>query len=191
MPCFRCSERQTDPVRGSSPWHRVVISGEQVLVCPTCRPAPDWDAILDRCNRCASTRLAKALGTVLCRDCGERKEPDRHTPELTDVVPQHPPTHPSPQPQPQLAERPSSAGDPPSPLVPPLAAARDQPAAMGPSVGADASKRSEAAQDEAERPLAHSPGTGAPGSLPDRDGALAADVGAALARMFGRPRPVS
>ncbi|KPM54684.1 hypothetical protein ACG83_14525 [Frankia sp. R43] len=188
MPCFRCSERQTDPVRGSSPWHRVVISGEQVLVCPTCRPAPDWDAILDRCNRCASTRLAKALGTVLCRDCGARKEPDRHAPELTDIASQRPPAQLQLQPPP--AEPPSPAGEPPRPLVRPFAAARDKPGAMGQPAATDAHTRSEAAQAETEHSFA-SPDTGAPASLPDRDGALAADVDAALSRMFGRPRPVS
>ncbi|WP_311984646.1 hypothetical protein [Parafrankia sp. CH37] len=164
-----------------------MISGEQVLVCPTCRPAPDWDAILDRCNRCASTRLAKALGTVLCRDCGARKEPDRHAPELKDTASQHPPA----QPQPQLAEHASPAGEPPRPLVRPFAAARDEPGATGQPAATDAHTRPEAAQAETERSFADSTGTGAPVSLPDRDGALAADVDAALSRMFGRPRPVS
>lgn len=77
MPCFRCSTRQTDPVRGSSPWTRAVVAGEQVLVCPTCQLIPDWTGDLDRCRRCDSVRLVKALGSVLCRECGNRSDGGR------------------------------------------------------------------------------------------------------------------
>jgi hypothetical protein len=69
MPCFRCAARQTDPARGASPWRRAVVAGEQVLVCPRCQ-ADGVDAELDRCAACGSQRLAKALGDVMCRDCG-------------------------------------------------------------------------------------------------------------------------
>jgi hypothetical protein len=75
MPCFRCRIRQTDPERGASPWRRAVVDGEQVLVCPACQRRPDWVSGLDRCAGCGSVRLVKALGAVLCRDCGSRAEP--------------------------------------------------------------------------------------------------------------------
>jgi len=82
MPCYRCHARQTDPVRGTSPWNRGVVAGEQVLVCPDCQRAPDWRRSLDSCARCGSTHLTKALGLVVCRDCGTRSEtgrPDRRS----------------------------------------------------------------------------------------------------------------
>jgi hypothetical protein len=75
MPCFRCRVRQTDPERGASPWRRAVVDGEQVLVCPACQRQTDWVSRLDRCAGCGSARLVKALGAVLCRDCGARAEP--------------------------------------------------------------------------------------------------------------------
>ncbi|HMA47071.1 MAG TPA: hypothetical protein VKP11_07730, partial [Frankiaceae bacterium] len=70
MPCFRCAARQTDPVRGASPWRRGVVAGYQVLVCPGCQQSPGWADVLDRCQACGSTHLVKALGTVTCRACG-------------------------------------------------------------------------------------------------------------------------
>ena len=69
MPCFRCDARQTDPARGKSPWRQAVVRGEQVLVCPDCQRSPNWTAQLDRCARCESVRLVKALGVVRCKDC--------------------------------------------------------------------------------------------------------------------------
>jgi hypothetical protein len=42
-----------------------------VLVCPVCQQdRPDWDAGLDRCAKCGSTRLSAMLGEVVCRACG-------------------------------------------------------------------------------------------------------------------------
>lgn len=71
MPCYCCAARQTDPVRGASPWKRGVVGGEQVLVCPDCQAAdPDWTAALDACESCGSTVLVKRLGLVLCQSCG-------------------------------------------------------------------------------------------------------------------------
>lgn len=77
MPCYRCDARQTDPARGASPWGRGVVGGEQVLVCPDCQRDPTWRRALDQCVSCGSTRLAKALGLVVCRACGTRTEPHR------------------------------------------------------------------------------------------------------------------
>lgn len=45
------------------------MSGEQVLVCPTCQVG-DWTAVLDGCSACGSTSLVKRLGDVVCRGCG-------------------------------------------------------------------------------------------------------------------------
>ena len=70
MPCYRCGARQTDPVRGPSPWKRGVRGGVQVLVCPVCQRGRDWAAELDRCPACGSTMLARALGETTCRACG-------------------------------------------------------------------------------------------------------------------------
>jgi hypothetical protein len=75
MPCWRCSRRQIDPVRGPSRWRRGVVGGEQVLLCPGCSSEPGWDASLDACPRCGSRRLVKALGEVSCRACGAVTEP--------------------------------------------------------------------------------------------------------------------
>lgn len=69
MPCFRCAARQSDPVRGVSPWRRGVVAGYQVLICPACQQSPGWADVLDRCEACGSTHLVKALGTVTCRTC--------------------------------------------------------------------------------------------------------------------------
>lgn len=68
MPCLLCGARQTDPVRGASPWKRGVKGGEQVLVCPDCQ-AGNWTAALDRCPSCGSTSLSKTLGEVVCKAC--------------------------------------------------------------------------------------------------------------------------
>ncbi|MEU4508737.1 hypothetical protein AB0G05_04505 [Nonomuraea wenchangensis] len=68
MPCYRCGARQTDPVRGSSPWQRGVRAESQVLICPDCQRLHDLD--LDHCGTCGSTALICRLGEVECRSCG-------------------------------------------------------------------------------------------------------------------------
>ena len=68
MPCCRCGARQTDPVRGASPWKRGGRHEAQVLICPDCQRSPDLD--LDTCAGCASTALIRRLGEVECRACG-------------------------------------------------------------------------------------------------------------------------
>jgi Zn finger protein HypA/HybF involved in hydrogenase expression len=71
VPCFRCGKVQTDPVKGKSPWARIVVAGEQVLVCPQCQAGePHWVADADRCPDCGSPRLMVVMGTVICRACG-------------------------------------------------------------------------------------------------------------------------
>jgi hypothetical protein len=70
MPCYRCGARQTDPIRGASPWKRGVREERQVLVCPTCQSAADWSADLDHCAACHSAGLVCRLGEIECRDCG-------------------------------------------------------------------------------------------------------------------------
>jgi hypothetical protein len=77
MPCFRCGVRQTDPVRGASPWKRGVRSDRQVLVCPDCQAVHDWTADLDRCAACGSVALICRLGEVECRACGHVRSADR------------------------------------------------------------------------------------------------------------------
>ncbi|MUN35989.1 hypothetical protein [Actinomadura litoris] len=77
MPCFRCGARQTDPVRGASPWKRGVRADRQVLICPGCQTAHDWAADLDRCAGCGSSALVCRLGEVECRDCGHVRAADR------------------------------------------------------------------------------------------------------------------
>jgi hypothetical protein len=72
MPCFNCGARQSDPVRGASPWIRGVRADRQVLVCPACRLQTDLS--LDRCAECASTELVCRLGEVECRACGHVRE---------------------------------------------------------------------------------------------------------------------
>ncbi len=69
MPCYRCGVRQTDPVRGASPWRKGVRADEQVLICPDCQRTADWTADLDTCPRCGSTALVRRLGRTECRDC--------------------------------------------------------------------------------------------------------------------------
>lgn len=70
MPCDSCGARQTDPVRGASPWKRGVRDGAHVLICPDCQLGGDWTAGLDRCTSCGSTALARRLGETHCRGCG-------------------------------------------------------------------------------------------------------------------------
>ena len=74
MPCFRCGARQTDPVRGASPWKRGVRADRQVLVCPGCQADGDGMAALDRCVACGSVALVCRLGEIECRDCGHTRE---------------------------------------------------------------------------------------------------------------------
>ncbi|GAA3138320.1 hypothetical protein GCM10010466_31570 [Planomonospora alba] len=68
MPCFSCGARQTDPVRGASPWKRGVRRQTQVLICPDCQRVHDLD--LDTCASCGSIALICRLGEVECRSCG-------------------------------------------------------------------------------------------------------------------------
>jgi hypothetical protein len=74
MPCVNCGARQTDPVRGASPWKRGVRAERQVLICPGCQAAPDVTAALDRCESCGSVALICRLGEIECRDCGHTRE---------------------------------------------------------------------------------------------------------------------
>jgi hypothetical protein len=74
MPCFRCGARQTDPVRGDSPWRRGVRADRQVLICPGCQAVPETAAGLDRCAACGSVALGCRLGEIECRDCGHTRE---------------------------------------------------------------------------------------------------------------------
>jgi Zn finger protein HypA/HybF involved in hydrogenase expression len=70
MPCYRCARVQTDPVKGTSPWARGVVKGEQILVCPICQQEhSEWASELDRCPRCQSSRLSVVMGSVVCRAC--------------------------------------------------------------------------------------------------------------------------
>lgn len=48
-----------------------------MLVCPDCQRGTDWRAALDRCPRCASTMLIRALGDTACRGCGLTWPDDR------------------------------------------------------------------------------------------------------------------
>lgn len=70
MGCHVCGARQTDPVKGASPWQRGVAGGEQVLGCPDCQASGAWAAALDRCAACGSTALVRRLGETACRACG-------------------------------------------------------------------------------------------------------------------------
>ncbi|TCJ35702.1 hypothetical protein E0504_27205 [Parafrankia sp. BMG5.11] len=185
MPCFRCSTRQTDPVRGASPWQRAVVGGEQVLVCPTCRPSPEWEKILDRCDRCASTHLAKALGTVFCRACGARKSSEQQ------------PAGRSPAPEPPSSARePFSATPGLSSLIPePSRTASDVPETTTGALRPPAAGSARGVPAATDTPNASAGRHGGEPAVegPERalSGDLAADVDAALTRMFGRPRPVS
>ncbi|WP_449063727.1 hypothetical protein [Planomonospora algeriensis] len=75
MPCFSCGARQTDPVRGASPWKRGVRRQTQVLICPDCQRVHDLD--LDTCSSCGSIALICRLGEVECRSCGAVRLADR------------------------------------------------------------------------------------------------------------------
>ena len=77
MPCYRCGARQTDPIRGASPWKRGVRDERQVLVCPTCQATIDWTGDLDHCAVCRSSVLVCRLGEIECRDCGHVRAADR------------------------------------------------------------------------------------------------------------------
>ena len=81
MPCHRCGARQTDPVRGASPWRRGVRAGEQVLICPECQNGRDWTADLAHCAACGSARLVRVLGNTQCKNCGAEDQ------VLTETVP--------------------------------------------------------------------------------------------------------
>ncbi|MEZ0076211.1 hypothetical protein [Planotetraspora sp. GP83] len=72
MPCYRCGARQTDPVRGASPWKRGVRHEAQILVCPDCQRAHDLD--LETCASCGSSALICRLGEVECRSCGSVRQ---------------------------------------------------------------------------------------------------------------------
>ena len=74
MGCYCCGTRQTDPVKGASPWQRGVVAGEQVLGCPACQASGAWAASLDRCASCGSTSLVRRLGETGCRTCGRTGE---------------------------------------------------------------------------------------------------------------------
>jgi hypothetical protein len=73
VPCYRCGARQTDPVRGTSPWRRGVRADEQVLVCPDCQQNSSWLDDLDRCPVCGSTALFRRLRATVCRECEARR----------------------------------------------------------------------------------------------------------------------
>ncbi|MGH3382517.1 MAG: hypothetical protein ACRDP6_48100 [Actinoallomurus sp.] len=77
MPCYRCGARQTDPIRGASPWKRGVREERQVLVCPNCQAIIDWSSDLDHCAACRSSGLVCRLGEIECRDCGHVRTADR------------------------------------------------------------------------------------------------------------------
>jgi hypothetical protein len=126
MPCFRCSSRQTDPVRGASPWSRAVVGGVQVLVCPGCQQNAGWVDGLDRCARCGSHRLVKALGAVACRGCGFESWPDGPA-EVTETA-----TAAGPVREAAVDGRGAAAAAPPVDVPPGEApAATDVPAARG------------------------------------------------------------
>jgi hypothetical protein len=82
MPCYRCGARQTDPIRGASPWKRGVREEGQVLVCPNCQALTDWTADLDQCAACHSAGLVCRLGEIECRECGHVRTADRTTDTL-------------------------------------------------------------------------------------------------------------
>lgn len=70
--CLLCGRPTFDPGKRDKPWARAVSNGRQVLICPTCQAEkPDWMDLLDRCDRCGSSRLSAMLGEVVCRQCGQ------------------------------------------------------------------------------------------------------------------------
>ncbi|MEV0583692.1 hypothetical protein [Nonomuraea sp. NPDC050310] len=84
MPCYRCGARQTDPVRGASPWRRGVSNEVQVLICPDCQRL--HDLALDTCSTCASTALICRLGEVECRGCGAVRQASGGAGERRELV---------------------------------------------------------------------------------------------------------
>lgn len=105
MPCHRCGARQTDPVRGASPWRRGVRADEQVLVCPDCQRGGDWTADLAHCAACGSASLVRRLGQTVCKDCGAE---DRVIPE-TGTSGERPGDAPPPPPARSLADEVAAA----------------------------------------------------------------------------------
>jgi hypothetical protein len=87
MPCYRCGARQTDPIRGASPWKRGVREERQVLVCPRCQTSADWSADLDLCATCHSVALVCRLGEIECRDCGHVRTADRRADPVAPGAP--------------------------------------------------------------------------------------------------------
>lgn len=82
MPCYRCGRVQTDPAKGEAPWARGVVRTEQVLICPGCqRSVPEWNAALDECPQCGSTRLSIIMGSAVCRACDYVSDPAPHVSE--------------------------------------------------------------------------------------------------------------
>jgi hypothetical protein len=204
VPCYRCNARQTDPARGASPWGRAVIGGEQILVCPDCQSGADWRAPLDRCATCGSTHLAKALGQVVCRDCGARADRGRPSAGVRGAVGDQGPAGVQAragedgQPAASRASRPSrlvgpipEPADSPDPARSARAAdgAAAEPAASA-GRAAPAGPAAPAGQVASAGPAAAAEQAAPPGAAPARRGQsdLAADVEAALARMFGRGR---
>lgn len=78
MPCYHCGARQTDPVRGTSPWKRGVRHERQVLVCPECQRTHDWIADIDTCGDCGSIDLTCRLGEIECHWCGAVRPVEQH-----------------------------------------------------------------------------------------------------------------
>jgi len=84
--CVLCGRPTYDPDKRERPWARGVSGGRQVLTCPQCQVTrPGWDASLDRCESCGSTRLSLTLDEVTCRACGRIQG----TVDVTDPVVQH------------------------------------------------------------------------------------------------------
>jgi hypothetical protein len=76
VPCMRCGRVQEDPPQGKpSPWARAVVSGEQVLMCPSCQSEqPDWLDSAERCPNCGYKKLTLKLGFRVCPKCGHSWE---------------------------------------------------------------------------------------------------------------------
>jgi len=73
---MRCGRVQEDPPQGKpSPWARAVVSGEQVLMCPSCQSEqPDWLDAAERCPNCGYNKLSLKLGFRVCSKCGHSWE---------------------------------------------------------------------------------------------------------------------
>ena len=66
-----CGRATFDPDLKERQWARAVSGGVQVLICPSCQvERQGWDAELERCVRCGSTRLSGMLSEVVCRAGG-------------------------------------------------------------------------------------------------------------------------